>query len=91
MKLFIAKNWLLVSGTLWFLLLFKLLWYKTKAWSTVQCKQETLENIEHYHDDNKAHNVTSKGTPLSRSKRFISFPLGSSFSVSDYTFSPKLI
>uniref|UniRef100_A0A1A9ZCJ1 Uncharacterized protein n=1 Tax=Glossina pallidipes TaxID=7398 RepID=A0A1A9ZCJ1_GLOPL len=63
-----------------------LLWYKTKAWSTVQCKQETLENIEHYHqqdnDDNKAHNVTNKETLLSRSKRFISFPLGSSFSTS---------
>uniref|UniRef100_A0A1A9VCY1 Uncharacterized protein n=1 Tax=Glossina austeni TaxID=7395 RepID=A0A1A9VCY1_GLOAU len=63
-----------------------LLWYKTKAWSTVQCKQQTLENIEHYHqqynDDNKAHNVTSEGTLLSRNKRFISFPLGSSFSTS---------
>ncbi|XP_037892138.1 uncharacterized protein LOC119639039 [Glossina fuscipes] len=86
MKVFIAKNWLLASGTLWFLLLFKLLWYKTKAWSTVQCKQETLQNIEHYHqqyhNDDKAHNVSSKGTLLSRSKRFISFPLGSSFSTS---------
>uniref|UniRef100_A0A1A9WLP3 Uncharacterized protein n=1 Tax=Glossina brevipalpis TaxID=37001 RepID=A0A1A9WLP3_9MUSC len=87
-----AKNWFLLSGTLWFLLLFKLLWYKTKAWSTVQCKQETLENIDHHQqqqqqqqfndDDDKAYNVTKEGTVLTRSKRFISFPLGSSFSTS---------